>query len=128
MKILSIALITALTVFASCSKDDGNKPENTSRTLSYEVTGNFTGNIFASYTTASGGTVNEQIASLPWNKEITFEPGVTAAILAISGNGGASGQKAAIEIKRGGNQVGSPTNATANASGSFTVAAPVVIF
>lgn len=129
MKELAILLIGVLTVFTSCSKDDDPSPGNSSRTIRYEVSGNFTGNtIFASYTTESGGTVNEQISSFPWNKEITYQPNVTAAIFALSGGGGTSGQIATITIKRGGSQLGVPTLATADASASFSVSCPVITF
>lgn len=64
MKKLFFALIALLSVLTSCSNDDDKEPQNTSRTLRYELTGNFSGsNIIAVYTTASGGTVTEQIAS-----------------------------------------------------------------
>lgn len=129
MKRLAILLIGLLTVFTSCSKKDDKPPRNSSRTIRYEVSGNFTGNtIFASYTTESGGTVNEQISSLPWNKEITYQSNVTAAIFALSGGGGTPGQKATITIKKGDSQVGVPTLATADASGSFSVSCPVITF
>lgn len=127
MKKIAFILLTASTFFSSCSKDDDNGP-NTSRTLQYNITGNFSGNLYASYTTAGGGTSNDPVTSLPWNKEITFNTSVTAANIVISGNGGATGQQVTLIIKRGGNTIGSPTVATADASGSFTKAAPVVIF
>lgn len=129
MKPFAMLLIGALIVFTSCSKEDNPSPVTSSRTIRYEISGNFTGNtIFASYTTESGGTVNEQIPSLPWNKEIRYQANVTAAIFALSGGGGTSGQIATITIKRGGSQLGVPTIATADASGSFSVSGPVVTF
>lgn len=128
MKKLAILFIMALTVFSSCSKDDDNKTLNTSRTLQYKVTGNFSGNLYVSYTTASGGTSNDQVALFPWDKEITYNSNVTAANIVISGNGGTAGQQVTLIIKRGGTAVGSPTVATADASGGFTKAAPVVVF
>ncbi len=129
MKTFTIALITALTFFASCSNDEDNEPQNTSRTLRYELTGNFSGsNIIAAYTTASGGTVTEQITSLPWNKEITFDSTVGGANMVVSGAGGTAGQQVTLVIKRGGNQVGTPTTATADAGGTFTISSPVITF
>lgn len=127
MKRLTIVLFTTMALLGACSKDDDKAADNSSRTLRYEVTGNFAGSFYASYTTSSGGTVNDQVTSLPWNKEITFQKNVTAANIAISGNGGTVGQQAVLVVKRGGNQVSS-TTATADGSGSFTVAAPVVTF
>lgn len=127
MKKLAIAFITALSVFTSCSKD--NVTNNSSRTIRYELTGNFTGNnIIIAYTTASGGTITEQIVSLPWTKEITFDAGVSGANITISGAGGIAGQQATLIVKKGGNPVGSPTTATADARGTLTIAGPVVVF
>lgn len=109
----------------SCSKDEDDG--NTSRVLKYEVTGNFTGSLIASYTTTSGSTANETITSLPWKKEITYASTVTAANIAITGNGGITGQQVVIVIKRGSIQISS-TPATTDNAGSFSKAAPVVIF
>lgn len=125
MKKLIIACLTALTILGSCKKD--KEPNNTSRTLRYEVTGNFTGTLMVSYTTATGGTANDQV-TLPWTKEITFASNVTAAIVSLTGNSGVAGQKVTLIIKRGGTQVGAPFEAVAEASGSFSKAAPVVVF
>lgn len=129
MKTFTIALLTVLTIFISCSSDENNEPHNISRTLQYELTGNFSvSNIMAAYTTASGGTVTEQITSLPWIKEITFDTNVGGANIVVSGAGGTAGQKATMLIKRGGNQLGTPITATADAGGTFTLASPVILF
>ena len=128
MKTLTVLLITIATFCISCSSDsDGNGSGNNSRKLQYQATGNFTGNFVVSYTTASGGTSNEQV-TLPWNKEITFAPSVTAAIVAMSGSGGTAGQQVTLIIKRGGSQVGQPVVATAGPSGGFSISAPPVVF
>ena len=129
MKKLTILLLAVFTLFASCRKDDDNEPVNTSRTLQYNLTGNFSGSsLIVSFTTATGGTSNEPINILPWNKEVTYNANVTAANIAVSGNGGTPGQKVTLIIKRGGVDVGAPIVATADASGSFTKAAPAVVF
>lgn len=131
MKQLILLIIPALIAFSSCKNNDSDdtivpSPVAT-RTLSYEATGTYTGALYASYTTASGGTVNEIITSLPWMKEITFEANVTASNIAISGNGGAANQMVTLVIRRGSSQL-STTSMTADGSGSFSKAAPVVIF
>ena len=129
MKSTTIALITTLCVFFSCNNSDETKPQNTSRTLRYELTGNFVGsNMTAAYTTPSGGTTSEQIAALPWSKEIKYATTVGGASLAVTGGGGTAGQRATLVVKRGGIQVGSPITATADASGTFSIAAPAIIF
>lgn len=127
MKKLIIATLTVFTILVSCKKDSDEKPNNTSRTIKYEVTGNFTGTLTASYTTASGGTANDQI-TLPYNKEINYASNVTAAIIALSGGGGIAGQKVTLVIKRGGTPVGQPKEIVAQSSGGFSEAAPVVVF
>jgi hypothetical protein len=123
--LILVSAILSLSFLLSCKDDDD--PEPASRAISYEVSGNFSGSLFASYTTASGGTSNESIAALPWSKEITYESSVDAANIAISGNSGVAGQQVTIVVKSGGTQLSS-TTATADASGSFTKAAPVVTF
>jgi hypothetical protein len=127
MKKLALAFVVVLTVLVSCKKDEKKYPEPSSRTLRYEITGNFTGSLVASYTTASGGTSNDQV-TLPWNKEINYAQSVTAAILAVSGSGGTAGQKVTVVIKRGGVQVGETIEAIAGSSGGFTKAAAPVVF
>ncbi|MNK12606.1 hypothetical protein D3C87_306750 [compost metagenome] len=128
MKNSIFALFMVLAVFVSCKKDSDKKPDNSSRTIRYEITGNFTGpTLFASYTSTGGGTANDPIV-LPWTKEITYSSNVAAAIIAISGNGGVAGQKVTIVVKRGGSQVGAPIDAVADASGSFSKSAPAIVF
>ncbi len=128
MNKLAITVIAVLAMLVACKKDDDKGPDNSSRTIRYEVTGNFTGSLYASYTTAAGGTANEQVSSLPWNKEVSYGTNVTAAIIAVSGNGGVAGQQVTVVIRRGGNQVGAPMAVVANGSGGFSKAAPVVVF
>jgi len=128
MKILfSLAFIISLLTI-SCNKDNDNTGNgNSSRVIKYEITGNFTGSLIASYTTASGSTANEQVTTLPWTKEITYASGVTAAIIAASGNGGGVGQQVTVVVKKAGVQVSS-TTAIADNAGGFTKSSPVVIF
>lgn len=129
MKKIALILFVSLMLFSSCNKDDDNETIYTSRTLHYSLTGNFSGtNLIVSFTTANGGTSNEQINILPWDREITYNSNVTAANIAVSGNGGTAGQQVTLIIKRGNTVIGTPTVATADASGSFTKAAPVVVF
>ncbi|HCL05673.1 MAG TPA: hypothetical protein DHW64_06790 [Chitinophagaceae bacterium] len=112
--------------FLSCSKPI-DPPDNDDRKLTYTITGNFSGTLFASYTTSTGGTQNEQILSVPWKKEIVYAPNVTAAIIAISGNGGVTGQQVTVVVKKGSTQL-STTSAIADNAGSFSKSAPVITF
>lgn len=124
MKKIIIAISLFVFFFASCKKDDA--PAN-SRLIRYEVTGSFTGTVYASYTTASGSTANEQLTAMPWSKEVTYASNITAAIIAVSGNGGVAGQQVTVVVKKEGSQL-STTQATADGSGSFTKAVPPITF
>jgi hypothetical protein len=128
MKKISFALITLLFLATSCSKDKDDNPGTSSRVVKYEITGNFTGSLIASYTTAPGGTANEAVPSQPWTKEITYASTVTAATMVLSGNGGVTGQKVTLVVKRGGTAVGAPTVFTADAAGGFSSSGPVIVF
>ncbi|TCC90096.1 hypothetical protein EZ428_12465 [Pedobacter frigiditerrae] len=129
MKNLMIPFIILFTLTLSCKKDSDNSPDNNSRTLRYELSGNFTGSIVTSYTTASGGTVNETVTAIPWTKEIDYATNVTAAIIALSGSGGVAGQKVNLVIKRGGVQVGSTIELVAKSSGGIEPATgPAIVF
>ncbi len=121
---LIIILISLL--FFSCSKPI-DPPASNGRKIAYTITGNFSGSLFASYTTATGGTQNEQITTAAWEKEIVYAANVTAAIIAISGNGGTAGQQVTVVVKKGGTQISS-TQAIADGSGSFSKSAPVITF
>jgi len=128
LKTKAIILLTILCILLSCNSDE-TKPKNTSRTLRYELTGNFAGsNMTAAYTTASGGTTSEQITALPWSKEITYDATVGGASLAVTGGGGTAGQRATLVVKRGGIQVGTSITATADAFGTFSIASQPIIF
>ena len=129
MKKLSIVLLTVLTVFTSCKKDDdNNNPGNTSRTIRYEVTGNFTGTLNATYITTSGGATSEDFTSLPWSKEITYAAGVTSASIQTGGFNGVAGQKLKLTIKRGGTQIGTPIEQTAGSTGTVAIAGQPIVF
>jgi hypothetical protein len=126
MRYIIFLFFTVAVISSACKKDNENN-NATSRILKYEVSGSYSGGLIASYTTASGGTANETITSLPWSKEITYAANVSAAIIAVTGNGGLVGQQVVVIVKTGGSQVSS-TTATADNSGSFSQPAPVVTF
>lgn len=126
MKKSVIACLMALTILVSCKKEKKTEPNKTSRTFRYEASGNFTGKFWVSYTTATGSTANEQV-TLPWNKDITYAANVDAAIVLLTGNEGVAGQKVTLITKRGGTQVAT-FEVVAEASGSFSKPAPVIVF
>lgn len=114
--------------FVSCSKPN-DPPAIQLNRIQYNITGNFSGTLIASYTNATGGTTNETAAALPWKKEIEYAPGVTAAVIAVSGNGGIAGQEVTVVvIKKTATTSSTTTVVTADNSGSFSKAAPTVIF
>lgn len=125
--IFMASVLLFFTSFVSCKKKIDDTLASTSRAIRYKVIGNFTGTMFASYTNAGGSTANEPVSSLPWNKEITYNKTVTAAIVAFSGNGGVAGQQITIVVEKGDRQVSS-TTAIAGGSGSFTQSSPVITF
>lgn len=125
VRLLLVLVLGLSLVGMSCEKDKENG--SASRTIKYEVSGNFRGFLVINYTTASGGSVNEEITTLPWNREITYASNVTAAGFGIGGSGGTAGQTISIVVKRGGSQVSS-TPATANSAGAISASAPVVTF
>lgn len=126
---LTIVFLLALTLFISCDKDsdDDNRPTS-SRTIRYEVSGNFTGSFTAAYTPASGGLTNQEVTSLPWSKEITYAASVSGASIGITGGGGVQGQKVTLVIKRGGEAIGSPIEQPVNSAGVFSIAGQPIIF
>lgn len=128
MKKFIIPVITLLTILLACKKESKDSPNNNSRILRYEVSGNFTGSLIASYTTASGGTANEQLTVIPWSKEINYATSVTAAVIAISGSGGVAGQTVRVVIKKGGVQVGNPIDLVAKPSGGISESSPAIVF
>lgn len=128
MKKFIIPVITLLTILLSCQKESKDSPNNNSRILRYEVSGNFTGSLIASYTTASGGTANEQLTVIPWTKEINYATSVTAAVFAMSGSGGVPGQTVRVVIKKGGVQVGNQMDLVATPSGGISQSSPAIVF
>ena len=122
-----LVIFVLLTISISCSNGDDAKPNNTSRTLQFEITGNFSGNIIASYTGANGNTINEQVLSLPWTKEVIYNTTVAAAVIGVSGNGGGVNQQVSLIIKKGGVQIANPYVFTADSQGGFIGSTPGVL-
>lgn len=115
-------LVLVISLFSCGSDEDATSVK--SRTITFEITGNFTGTIIASHTTATGGTINEQI-TLPWKQDITFATNVDHAIIGIGGSGGSAGQSITVVIKRGSEQLSS-TPVTAGSNGTVSASSPVV--
>lgn len=99
----------------------------TSRVVRFEVAGNFSGRLDATFITASGGGTNESIATLPWSKDITYATAVLSTGLTVGGTGGLAGQTIVVRVLAGGTQVSSTTG-TASSSGTVVVATPAYVF
>jgi hypothetical protein len=123
--IKSLSIIAILVFGISCSKDDV-KPAK-SRDIKFEITGNFSGTMDATFLTASGGATNESIPSLPWTKSVTYQSSVSGTTITIGGGGGVSGQTLKVKVFAGSSLV-SETSGIANSSGVVVVASPTYVF
>ena len=120
----ALHLIILVLLFA-CSKDEPAPTK--SRDIKFEVTGNFSGTIDATYITASGGATTESLPSLPWTKSIIYQSTVSGTTITIGGGGGVAGQTVKVKVFAGGLVV-SDTPGVANSSGIIVVASPTYIF
>jgi hypothetical protein len=123
LKVISIVMFSWLGF--SCSEDDSSPAK--SRDIKFEVTGNFTGALSATYVNATGGGTNESIPALPWNKTITYASTVPSMGLSIGATGGVAGQTIRVKVFAGGTLT-SDTAAVADASGMMVVVSPTYIF
>jgi len=96
-KCFSVYSLFIIILFSYCLKP---VPAVQTKGLQYTITGNFSGTLYASYTSASGGTNNEQITLLPWNTRVEYGTNVTAAVIAVSGNAGIVGQQITVIAKK----------------------------
>lgn len=119
------AIFFIVTILLSCSKDDDSTPS--SRVVKYEVTGNFSGTLDATYILANGGGTNEVISSIPWIKEITYASTVPSIGILVGGFGGNASQTITVKIFVGGEEISS-TPETANSDGTIVVDSPDYIF
>ncbi|MFV0604416.1 MAG: MmpS family transport accessory protein [Niabella sp.] len=113
------ALICLISVvfLSACSKNDNPS----SKTVKYEVTGNFTGKLLIVYSDNINGNTTVTDATLPWSKEVTYGTNVLA--IGISGNAstvGVAGQTATLKIHVNGQVVKSQT-ATAGSLGELAL-------
>ncbi|QSW87256.1 MULTISPECIES: MmpS family transport accessory protein [Flavobacterium] len=128
LKTLAIVLTLAFTA-VSCSSDN-DKDDNSagaSRDVKYEITGNYTGSLSATYIEKGGNALNEDVNSLPWTKEFTAEPKSMGASVSASGNGGVTGQTITVKMIVGGKVVNELT-ATADNSGIIVAALTAHVF
>ena len=133
LKVLLIPVaVILLLLLQACSKsddddDNGGTPVNR-RNVKFEVSGNFTGTLSATYVNASGGGTNEQITTaLPWVKQIAYAATVPSTGITVGGTNGIGGQSIVLKVFAGGTQISS-TPATANPDGTIIVTAPSYVF
>jgi ABC-type Fe3+-hydroxamate transport system substrate-binding protein len=65
-----------LTVGACGSDDEGTGPGQSSRTVRYEIVGNYSGRLRLTTVTEQGTTTQRIITSLPWSLDTTYAAGV----------------------------------------------------
>lgn len=112
--LMAVAILPILVI--SCGKSDSPSPS--SKTVKYEISGNYTGQFRVVYISQMGNQ-SETITQLPWTKEVTFTNLPASAGLgsnAITGKPGVPGQTATAKIYVG-TQVVQSTSQTANGDG-----------
>ena len=125
MKKLFLFILTAISL-SSCSNDDSGGYDD-SRTIRYQVDGNYTGTMSTSYTTNSGGAGIEEFSALPWSMLILFEKQVPSAVMAVSGSGGVQGQTLTVEVYQN-DELISTHEGTATSNGSILIGTSPIVF
>lgn len=132
-KILFYCLFLSFGFFAttSCSSDNDSgtnpPPAGGSRDVKYEVTGNATGSFNTTYFTESGAGTFEMFSSLPWSKEMTMQPSVSAIGFNVTVSGATPGQTITAKIYVGG-VVKREGTATVATNGGTYVSLPSYVF
>jgi hypothetical protein len=124
-RLFYLAILVIAPLLVSCSDDGEGK--SGSRDVTFEVTGNFSGQISTTFITASGGGTNESINGLPWTKVIRYEKSVPSTAISVIGAGGETGETLTVKVVAGGNQVSS-TPGSADNDGTVVITAPSYIF
>ena len=124
LKTLAIVLTLAFTA-GSCSSDNDN--DSGSRDVKYEITGNYTGKIGATYIEAGNAGQNVDVNTLPWTKEFTATGDTTGAGITVSGNGGVENQTLTVKIYVGG-KVEKETTAKATSDGIIVAIPGTYVF
>jgi hypothetical protein len=122
-KVLSVLIISGLPL--ACNNDDPAAAK--SRDIKFEVTGNFSGTISATYINSSGGGTIETITSIPWIKSILYAATVPSTAMSIGAAGGKAGQTIRLKIFAGGKLI-SDTPGTADNTGRVVITSPAYIF
>jgi hypothetical protein len=125
-KTFAIVLTLAFTA-VSCSSDSDDNSGTNSRDVKYEITGNFTGKLTATYLEESGAPLIVDVTALPWTKKFTARIDSKGAQLTSSGYGGVKGQTLTGKIYVGGKVVKELT-ATATEDGTIVLMPGTYVF
>jgi hypothetical protein len=125
--IRSVYVLVVFLLMIGCDKDDDDPIAARSRDIRIEVTGNFVGNLSATYVNATGDGSSETIASLPFTKNIKYVKTVPSMGITVAGINGTAGQTIMLKVIAGGTLI-SHDPATADADGRIVVTAPSYIF
>lgn len=109
--ILGLVFSLAIAVLgAGCSKDNDSTTGPTpvvSRSVKYEITGNYSGHFTVVYTNKSGGMNTVTVTALPWSLSFDANSDVAAVAMsvgAVVSQPGVTGQKATAKIFIGGKE------------------------
>lgn len=128
LKTLAIVLTLTFTAGSCSSDNDDDSGSNTSsRDVKYEVTGNYTGKLSATYIEEGGAALIEDVTALPWKKEFTAKIDSKGASINTSGYGGVKGQTLTGKIYVGGKVVKELT-ATATEDGIIVLMPGTYVF
>ncbi len=126
-KMMVILWLSISVISCNSKKDDPTPGPSKSRTIKYEVSGNYSGRLECALLTENGGATYESISALPWSKEITYASSVGSVTFTVVGLNGIAGQNLTIKVYRGGTLL-STTPTTANADGRLTLGiAPFIL-
>jgi hypothetical protein len=116
-------LIISLLLF-SCSKNEVSQSD--SRAIKYEITGDFTGKLTVVAATNTDPFEIMEVTKLPWKLEFEANKSLTTVVIAATGSGGITGQKASMKTYIGGKEVSSG-GGTALSSGFLNMTNQVYI-
>ena len=121
-------LLAGFITLAACKKNKVDPGNPATRTVKYEITGNFSGKLTIVYNdNVNGNTVLNNI-SLPWTRELTYTQNVAAiGIQAQAASTGMPGQTATMKIYAAGKPVKSSA-AVAGALGEMVLPAIAHVF
>lgn len=119
MILAGMAALLMITGFTSCDKD----PDVSNREVTYELTGNYSGQLFVVTSDNVNGNETFTATSLPWIIDKSYASNVTGIGFggnSVVGHLGAAGQTVTVKIYAGGSVVRTGT-ATADVNGIISL-------